>query len=158
VEETVGTPGAEPCSLLVAARTFGGEPGDLPLLTAGYELVAVLGEDDQFHHLQTLGSMATAAALGWRRGGDAERSTRFVSRVRLDLNGLIEGHRVLERTLQGPASASGGSAQPGAGAHDRVLVFRPDGGVGVLRSTAGTWAQMKVGRLMGALYPDPERG
>jgi hypothetical protein len=121
--------------------------------TAGYELVAVIGEGDEFHHFQTLGSAVGAAApLGWRRGPDPDRSTRFVDQVRQDLNGLLGSERVLDGTrgqARGPSSA--GSAGSSADVHDQIVIFRPDGGVGLLRSPAGAWSRLEVRVLVAAL-------
>lgn len=127
--------------------------------TAGYDLLAVLGEGDEFHHFQTLGSaVAAAAPLGWQRGSNPDRSTRFVDQVRQDLNGLIPGDRVLDGTrppTRGPGLGTSPTAR--ADGYDQILVFRPDGGVGLLRAARGAWAGLEVRGLMAALHPGEER-
>jgi hypothetical protein len=127
--------------------------------TAGYDLLAVLGEGDEFHHFQTLGSaVAAAAPLGWIRGADPDRSTRFVDQVRQDLNGLVPGDRVLDGTRT-PPRGPGPARSPTAGtdAYEQILVFRPDGGVGLLRAARGAWAGLEVRGLIGALHPGEDR-
>jgi hypothetical protein len=114
--------------------------------TAPYELLAVLGEDDEFHQLQAVGAAAKAAApLGWRRGSDSGAAVPFVALVRQDLNGLIEGERVLDGTRPrppGPGTSGGGAA--GRGGMEELLVFRPDGLVSLLRTRSGGWSRVAV--------------
>jgi hypothetical protein len=116
--------------------------------TAGYELLAVLGEGDEFHHDQTLESANSAAPpLGWRRGDDPTRGARFVDLVRQELNGVVEAGRVVDAT---DPHAGAGKGAPG---QDRVVVFRPDGRVAMVTAPARAWARMQVGGLMAALRP-----
>jgi hypothetical protein len=123
--------------------------------TAGYDLLAVLGEGDEFHRLQNVGAAASGAApLGWRLGPGNDASTRFLTLVRQDLNRKLEGERVLDGTrgdAPGPGSSTGEVSR--AASLETIVVFRPDGAVGLLRTPPGGWARLGVERVMAALHP-----
>jgi hypothetical protein len=126
--------------------------------TGAYDLLAVVGEGDGFHQPQSVGTAANAAApLGWRRSSASGGATRFLAVVRHDLNRLIEGERVLDGTRgQPPGRGPSTAAASGTSPLENLLVFGPDGAVGLLRVPCGGWSRLQV-RTVVAVAGRPQR-